>query len=300
MKAKSIGNVAFTCPATSCAYRCQFRQMKIPDPANLPERMLAGINRWKGFRAPTRVWGFVVMPPTLDRRLALLAHHWGLLGQDERLFLERCLSPRSVSIDVGANLGLYSLLAARLSPQGSVFALEPDPDLHRCVEQNAVANGLRNIQAIRCAASDRPGRLRFAPGTFNRGNNRVQGYAWNPGLPGLEVPANRLDDLIPATAIDLLKVDVQGWEIPALRGAKRILSGNPDLVVMVEFWPFGLRAAGFEPAQLLGLLQRHGFHIRHLGKKGRAETFTRATLKWNNANQYGNLIACRDFRRIDP
>jgi FkbM family methyltransferase len=274
--------------------------MKIQGSVDLPGKMLAGVNRWEGFRARTRVWGFLVTPPTLDRRLALLAHRWGLLGQDERLLLERCLSPRSVSIDVGANLGLYSLLAARLSPQGSVFALEPDPDLHLCMEQNAVANGLKNIQAIRCAASDRPGRLRFAPGRFNRGDNRIQGYAWNPGLPGLEVPASRLDDLIPATEIDLLKIDVQGWELPVLRGAKRILSENPALVVLVEFWPFGLRAAGFEPAQLLSLLQRYGFHIRRLGKKGRAEAFTGAALKWGNANQYGNLIACRDPRRIDP
>lgn len=251
------------------------------------------------FRTATRVWGFDLTPPTLDRKLALLAHRWGLLGQAERRFLEHSLSPDSVLIDVGANQGLYSLLASRLSPQGSIFAVEPDPDLHLCLEQNIFTNGLKNIRAIRCAASDRPGMLRFAPGRLNRGDNRVQAQAQDQSSAvSFEVPANRLDDLVPATKVDLLKVDVQGWEIPVLKGAERILSENRSIIVLIEFWPFGLRAAGFEPPELLDRLKGHGFHLRRLGQKGRLEALAGSAAGWRRAKQYVNLVACRDPARI--
>jgi FkbM family methyltransferase len=262
--------------------------------------MLEYVNRWTVFRTPTRVWGFDLTPPTLDRKLALLAHRWGLLGQEERRFLEHRLLPDSVLIDVGANQGLFVLLASRLSPQGSIFAIEPDPDMHLCLEQNIVANGLTNIRAIRCAASDRPGTLRFAPGRFNRGDNRVQMNTRNMNSSSLEVPAARLDDLIPQnTRIDLIKIDVQGWEVPVLRGAKKTLSENYAIILLIEFWPFGLRAAGFEPAELLEQLKNQGFHIRNLGKKGRTEALEKTVLSWKHPYRYSNLVACRDLDRID-
>ena len=262
--------------------------------------MFARVNHWRVFRTSTRVWGFDLTPPTLDRKLALLAHRWGLLGQAERRFLEHCLRPDSALIDVGANQGLYTLLASRLSPQGSIFAIEPDPDLHRCLERNILANGRKNVRAIRCAASDRPGTLRFAPGKFNRGDNRIQAHhAQNQSSAmSFEVPANRLDDLVPEIQVNLLKIDVQGWEIPVLKGAERILSENRTIIVLIEFWPFGLRAAGFEPAELLDHLKGRGFHIRRLGRKGRSEALAEPVAGCRRANQYVNLVACRDPARI--
>jgi Methyltransferase FkbM domain len=93
--------------------------------------------------------------------------------------------------------------------------------------------------------------------------------------------------------LDLLKVDVQGFEIEVLLGAQETLRNNPGLTVVFEFWPYGLRQAGRHPQELLDLLQSAGFSISALGHDGKPGTMPRETLKWKRVTQYCNLIASR-------
>jgi FkbM family methyltransferase len=84
-----------------------------------------------------------------------------------------------------------------------------------------------------------------------------------PGQKGcsIEVTAASLDELFPHTRVDFLKMDVQGWEAEAFAGAKEVLQRNRDILLMFEFWPYGLRIAGTEPADLLMSLTRLGFSL---------------------------------------
>ena len=80
------------------------------------------------------------------------------------------------------------------------------------------------------------------------------------------MPCWALDDYIAADQlIDLIKIDVQGFELRALRGAARILKRNPKIIVLLEYWPHGLRAAGDTPMALVDYLSKEcGFQLHSI------------------------------------
>src|SRR5262249_4613581 len=64
-------------------------------------------------------------------------------------------------------------------------------------------------------------------------------------------------------------MDIQGWEAQALAGASKTLERNPDLILMFEFWPYGLAKAGANPDAVLGLLEERGFALWQVRNGGR-------------------------------
>jgi hypothetical protein len=78
-----------------------------------------------------------------------------------------------------------------------------------------------------------------------------------------------LDDYFkPGETVNLIKLDVQGYELHALRGAQRVLHENTGIELLFEFWPYGLKQAGAEWIDLLTSLEQHGFVVRQLCKDG--------------------------------
>src|SRR5208283_897383 len=107
-----------------------------------------------------RVWGFGMRAATFDRALYLALHRAGLMGAPERAALAALARPGMTVLDIGANLGLYSLLLARsVGPSGRVIAFEPDPDLCALLRANCAANGLANVEAHNMALGAAPGRM---------------------------------------------------------------------------------------------------------------------------------------------
>jgi FkbM family methyltransferase len=254
--------------------------------------LLSQLNRSRLWQQPLRMWNLTLQPSTLDRRLALMAHQYGILGKGETEFLRKVLTPNSVVVDVGANQGLYSMFCSQIARLGEIYALEPDPELFSCLTRNVERNQLKNIHPIQRAASDRQSELFLMVGALNRGDNRV--HRERPVGKTFEIVASApLDDLITANRVDLLKVDVQGWEIPVLTGARHLLNENHNLVVLCEFWPFGLRLAGFEPEQLIENLSKHGFTLLQLQESGACRALEPGILRWKRRQQYTNLVAHR-------
>jgi FkbM family methyltransferase len=260
------------------------------------KRFLARANHSTFWRQPVRVWGSVFTAPTFDRLISLHAHRLGWMGSTERAFLRSIVCHDSIVADVGANQGLYSVWLARLAAGGHIYAFEPDPELFRCLEGNVRNNGLTNISAIQAAASNRSGTLAFIVNELNRGDNRVS-TGPDAASSQKQVTAVTVDEAVGHSRMDILKIDAQGFEFDVLLGAQGTLQNNQDLIILFEFWPYGLRHIGCQPAKLLDLLRDAGFRIFGLGQHGRLGAMPKETLTWRRAGQYCNLVASR---QIEP
>lgn len=158
----------------------------------------------------------------------------------------RALAPDSVVLDVGANMGWFTLLAAHLAPRGRIIAVEAHLGNVRLVEQSMTANGFAHIEIWPIAASERAELLTFAAPNSN-------GYvtaADDPNPPtARRVPAFALDDLLRTTErLDLVKIDIEGFEPYAVRGfAEALRRFRP--MVFTEFHPWIMRSREPDLAQ---------------------------------------------------
>lgn len=169
--------------------------------------------------------------------------------------IARLLSPGSCAVDVGANIGLHTLVMSKAcGPTGRVLAFEPEPDNVRLWRRNMEANRCRNVELLSIAASDRTGTLELFLNETNRGDHRV--YDPGGGRASVWVPARRLDDVLSERQLrpTLLKIDVQGWEYRVLAGGLPSLEGTFPLAVLTEFWTEGLTTAGSSAARYVALL----------------------------------------------
>ncbi|HZF08585.1 MAG TPA: FkbM family methyltransferase [Thermoanaerobaculia bacterium] len=146
----------------------------------------------------------------------------------ERFLLRRLLRPGLRVVDVGANIGYYLLLTSRLiGPQGSISCFEPEPENVIELERNMERNRLNNVQVFPVAAGDADGEVSLHPG--------INGKVAADGSGSLTVSLRRLDSVL-SGPVDLVKVDVEGYEGHVLAGAERLLAEHRP-VLFVEIHP---------------------------------------------------------------
>lgn len=214
------------------------------------------------WRRRLRVWGHTVKASSLDRLVCLLLHKARMMGQPERELLKRLVSPGMQVADIGANLGLYTLLLAELTGStGAVHSFEPEPELFRALRSNCRRNDMSQVMPYNCAAGAEPGEVTFYRSLFNSGDNRLGDLGWTG--QALRVRQVRLDDVLIGQRLHFVKMDVQGYEMHVLRGMERLIECSPELMILFEFWPRGLRAAGTRPEDLPRYLQQRGFRMYH-------------------------------------
>jgi FkbM family methyltransferase len=225
-------------------------------------RVASSFNGLGIWRLGQRVWGFGMRSASFDRALYLALHRVGLMGAPERAALAGLARPGMTVLDVGANLGLYSLLLARgVGPSGRVIAFEPDPDLCALLRANCAANGVANVEAHNLALGAAPGRMVLSRLTLNSGDNHLGDEADSAFRRPLEVEVAALDGLMGGLRPDLIKVDVQGWELKVLKGMESVLRASEAVGIYLEVCPKWLRRAGDGTAELLDYLQSLGFTV---------------------------------------
>lgn len=220
-------------------------------------------------------------------------HKLGILGRFEIQLLRDLVRPGMTVVDVGANQGIYTLTLAALARPGPVFAFEPEPMLFRQLVANVQENKADNVVCHPVAIARQPGRLSLQSGKMHSGNNRI---VRQPRSDSIEVAAITLDELFADKVIDFLKIDVQGWEAEALAGAKEVLQRNRDIILMFEFWPYGLRSAGTEPAEMLRFLNSVGFSLRRIKQDKLVQLDLSALPDPSRKLAYWDLIGTRDPR----
>jgi FkbM family methyltransferase len=173
------------------------------------------------------------------------------------------LRPGGTFVDVGANVGYYTLLAAKLvGPSGRVIAFEPVPAVFELMRRGVEANGFRQgIYLEQKALSNKRGTLELYLSDTNRGDNSI---VPTPGVSHLNVPALTLDEYLgTGHPVDFIKMDIEGGEGFALEGMQQTLRSNPGIDLAMEFSPWSLERAGYSPKHLLDVLADDGF-VAHI------------------------------------
>ncbi len=199
---------------------------------------------------------------TIFGRLAL-----GLYERGERAYVARVVDSRWLFVDVGANCGLYTALAAARGAR--VIALEPDPRSFARLQRTAAgAAAPERVTLLPVAADATCGSSRLYRSSRNRGDLRLAAFA--AADDSVEVRHTTLDLCVrPADHERLfIKLDVQGWEARALAGAAGLLSSRRRVTLLFEFHPDSLRAAGSDPAALLDSLVADGFALFGIDDRG--------------------------------
>ena len=182
--------------------------------------------------------------------------------------LEAALPPGGVFVDVGANVGVYTLWAARcVGPEGQVHAFEPVPGTRAWLERNVQLNRFSNVTIIPNGLGERPGRLTLycLPGASGLSSRYLPSKE-----NSVEVDVTTLDLYFDGRrAPDLVKIDVEGMELEVLRGARRLLAGAQPPVLVCEAHPKHLEAAGTTYRELLSFLRTTaGYSVWRLGRTG--------------------------------
>lgn len=215
--------------------------------------------------------------PLASAGLVLVRNRFGLLAiQDEDVpaiayylsgdlpepgtvaLVERFLQPGDCFVDVGANVGIYSLIAGRkVGHGGRVIAIEPMPSTMHALRTTLAVNGVAPIvDARECA-------LGATAGTATLYSGSTSGHSTLLAEPGSErsqhqVAIERGDDLLNGTQPALIKIDVEGWELDVLEGLRGTIGKTAKLAMIVECSPGHIRRRNGSPAEWFDQIRSWG------------------------------------------
>ena len=207
-------------------------------------------------------------------------------------------------VDVGANIGLYTILAdKRVAPGGTVWAFEPSGESSERLHRNLRLNAVSTVRTISSALSDRHGgQLELAR---NSGRGDGERFLVDGGASGTAGSADRAREaeLVPVTTldhyffetlekplrIDFMKIDIEGGELLVFQGARRLLNANHGLVIMFESTPANAERYGYLQEDLFELLRGMGYGLFCRDRQTGEWRSDEAWLK-----QAGNIWAARD------
>jgi len=176
------------------------------------------------------------------------------------------MKPGQSFIDIGANIGYYTVIAAaRLGDSGQVFSFEPDPENYALLTQNIEQNHFKNVQAFNLGLSNQDCSLPIFCSEENRGDHRLfETEAHQQGNMIQLVKADEffMDRYGQYPTVHCIKIDTQGYEYSIVDGLKKTIAANQaHLNMVVEFWPWGLRQNQSSAKALLALLDQYSLQI---------------------------------------
>jgi FkbM family methyltransferase len=185
----------------------------------------------------------------------------------ERRLLKTILSAGDVVVDAGANIGVYSEFLARcVGPTGLVNSFEPSPENFKRLQ--CATRKLSNVRVCQAAVGERSGRSTLYLSDKLNVDHRTY-MTEGDSRSGVPIDIVTLDDYFkPGQRVDLIKMDIQGYELYALRGANRVMEDNSTAKLLLELWPYGLKKAGANWLELIEALQRKNMAIYRVTKRG--------------------------------
>lgn len=258
---KRLGEMA----KAGCRWACQPIVPLLPDSlANrLPFLGRVCVHGPHGLRLRLHSYG-----PRGKDRIALKLARRGLAGYEEettRVFLELARHAQTI-IDIGANTGLFALLAAKSQPRCRVIAFEPVPFIFDMLARNVRLNELNNVQTIPLAVGDFVGETAFYVTNTHVGvptdSSACRGF--RNDVNELRLSATTLDAYLahhPVDRLDLIKIDAEATELQVIRGAQEMLANHRPLVICEVL-------ADVDQSELQAIFQSLNYRFYHIGPNG--------------------------------
>jgi FkbM family methyltransferase len=185
--------------------------------------------------------------------------------QTEMSFIKAFLKEGDIFIDIGSNIGMFSLTASDLvGSKGKILAFEPTPSTYERLLENIRINGYTNINAFNLGLSNKNGILDFniSNNGYDAWNSMVQQEHLENGIQ-IQVEVKALDSLIEENSlstINLIKIDVEGWEKFVLEGSINLLNRSDSPVILVEFTETTAFNAGYYLGELFDFMKTFGYN----------------------------------------
>jgi len=184
------------------------------------------------------------------------------------------LRPGMVVVDVGANFGYYTLLAAAgVRQDHHVHAIEADPYTFEILNRNVEVNGYGDIvKTYNCAALNVRREVTFHQYQNHFGSNGIFSDPKDPRIArSVQVPGIPLDELIPGP-VDLMKIDAEGCEPLIFEGMQKLIERSPNIQILMEFAPHMIRAT-MDPMEFLNRIRRTGLIVKGVSYEGKVEAW---------------------------
>lgn len=248
-----------------------------------------------------------VNDPSPAMRKTFQIYGMNLVHEEATTALFRSVAkPGNVVLDLGANIGYFALLAAKLvGPGGRVFAFEPEPRNFGYLTKNIELNGYRNIQAFQKAVSDKNGSTDLYVCSYDSGHHTIHQYegieAYRRGRASekqaVRIETVALDDFLKdkTDCVDVIKMDVEGAEALALAGMRNTLNKNRHVRVLLEFFPLLMKKMGSDPRVYAeSLLNDFGFSIYAIGHEYSLENTERGLIRVRTFDELMALLERED------
>lgn len=224
--------------------------------------------------------------PVISGALAL-----GVYEKFQTQLFRELITPDMTVVDIGANIGYYTVLSAAHAAQ--VIAFEPDAVNRSFLEKNTLA--FPNVRRVPLAVSDTVGTATLHLSRDNLGKHSLVSASDLPGTETIETV--RLDDYLASIGVDrvdAIKMDIEGWEPRALEGMSATL--RTARVLFTEFDPAVIRTIGVDPASFLDRLKGHGFDLYEVNEAKEKLESIDTTQNFSDrfgSGQYTNILCLK-------
>lgn len=171
--------------------------------------------------------------------------------------IKKYTKPNDTVLDIGANIGFYAeLLSNTVGVNGKVHCFEPDTTNFNYLKKRRI--NFKNVSINNKAVSDKTGVLKIY--TSKQLNVDHRTYKPDDYDQEIDIDAIAIDDYLNGQLVNFIKMDIQGFEMSAVKGMHKTLE-SPDLKILSEFWPYGMRKAGTSVLDYFQYLKQYNFFI---------------------------------------
>mgnify|MGYP000318300651 CR=1 FL=1 len=238
------------------------------------------------------IHGFKMYLNPDDRTVSTSLALYGTYEQGITELFKKVVKKRDIVVDIGANIGYYTLLASKLvGENGKVYAFEPETENYRLLLKNIEINNAKNVIPLQKAVSNKRGTIKLYLHKHNPGAHSIV----SKSKEFIEVESITLDEFFGMNSkVDVVKIDIEGGEMLALLGMSKIIKSNENIKMFIEFWPYGIRKSGYSPEEFVNELLKHDFKIFDIENK-RLKTYE--DLK--SVKKATNLFITRNLERYE-